>query len=90
MLVQVPGGHCLSVGLPCDSIAHVELASLDSVYKEVKHVAVAWFIFFHLVELPDAMGSCGALISGEPKKDYTHHWYNLCTEFASVFELLSI
>ena len=29
------GRHYLLAGLPCDSIAHIELASLDSVYKSL-------------------------------------------------------
>ena len=65
-MVEVPSGHRLLAGLPCNSIAHVELASLDSVCKEVDYDAVACFILIGLVEPPDAMGACGALSSGEP------------------------
>ena len=65
LLVKVPGGYHLLAGLLCNSIAHIELASLDSVCKEVDHGAIAWFIFFHFVEPPDAMGACGTLASGE-------------------------
>ena len=63
--LKVPGGHHLLAGLPCNSIAHAELASLDSICKEVDHGAVAWFTLIHLVESPDAMGACGTLAGGE-------------------------
>ena len=64
LFVQVPGGPRLLAGLPCDSIAHVELVSLDSVCKEVDFDAIAWFTLIHPVEFPDAMGACGTLASG--------------------------
>ena len=44
---------------------HVELASLDSICKEVNCGAVAWFTIVYLVDPPDAMGVCGTLASGE-------------------------
>ena len=66
LLVKVPGGHCFLAGLPCNSILHIELASLDSVCKEVDHSSVAWFTLVHPVELsPNAMGACGTLAGGE-------------------------
>ena len=62
--VQVPGGHCLLDGLPCDSIAHIELASFDSVLKEIDHSAVAWYTIICLVEPLNAIGACGTLAGG--------------------------
>ena len=66
MSVKVPGEHPLLAGLPCISVVHAELASLDSICKEIDHNKVAWFIFICLVESPDVMGACGILTSGEP------------------------
>ena len=51
LLVKIPGRKCLLAGLPCNSIEHVELASLDSVCKDVDHDAVAWFTLVRPVEL---------------------------------------
>ena len=65
MSIQIPGGHHILAGLPCDSIVHIELASLDSVFKEVDHGAVAWFTIICPVESPDAMGACDTLAGGE-------------------------
>ena len=48
-------------------MAHVKLASLDSIYKELDHGAVAWFTLVHLVEPPDAMGACSTLAGREPR-----------------------
>ena len=59
--VKVPGRHCLLAGLPCNSVVHIELASLDSIYKEVDHGAVVWFMLIHPVESLDAIGACGTL-----------------------------
>ena len=64
-MVKVPGGHHLLAGLPCDSIAHVELAYLNSVCKEVDCGAVAWFTLFFPVESLDAIGAYGPLSGGE-------------------------
>ena len=90
MSVKVPGGHCLLAGLPCISAAHIELVSLDSICKEVDCVAVAWFTLICPVASPDAMGACGTLAGGESGDAQTHHWDDLCTEFADVFETPSI
>ena len=65
LLVQVPGGHSFLDDLPCDSIAHVKLASLDSVCKDVDHGAFACFTFIRAAEPPDAMGACVSLASWE-------------------------
>ena len=65
MSVQVPGGPCFLAGLPCDSIMHGELASLDSVFKEVDCGAIACFTLVSPLESPDAMGACGTLAGGE-------------------------
>ena len=64
--MQLPGGHCLLPGLPCDSIAHVELGFFDTVYKKIDRGAVAWFILVCLVGPLDAMGAYGAFAGGEP------------------------
>ena len=88
--VKIPGRHCLMVGLTCNSIAHVELTSLDSIFNKVDHVSVAWLRFIHPVVPPDAMGICSTLAGGECGDTYTHHWDDLCTEFADVFEPPSI
>ena len=58
-------------GLPCNSIAHVELASLDSVCEEVSRGAFACLTLFCLVEPPDAMGACGILSGRESGDAYT-------------------
>ena len=63
--VNVPGGHHLLAGLPCNSLAHVELASLDFVCKEVDRGAVACLTLVRLGEPPDAMGACGIFASGD-------------------------
>ena len=52
-------------GLPCNSVAHAELASLDSVFKELDCGEVGWFTLIRLVESPDAMGAYGTLARGE-------------------------
>ena len=39
--VKVHGGHPLLISLPCNFIAHVEVASLDSVCKEISHGNIA-------------------------------------------------
>ena len=65
MSVKVPGGHHFLASLPCNSIAHIELSSLDSICKEVDHGAISWFTFICPVESPDAMGACGTLAGGE-------------------------
>ena len=63
--VKLPGGHYLLAGLPCNSIAHVEFAFLDSICKKVDCGAIAWLILICLVESPDAIGACGTLAGGE-------------------------
>ena len=65
--VKVPGRLCILAGLPCTTIAHVEIASLDSIYKEVDHGSAAWFTIIHLVETPDAMRACGTFSGGESR-----------------------
>ena len=35
LLVKVLSGHCLLAGLPCKSTVYIELASLDSICKEI-------------------------------------------------------
>ena len=65
MTVKVPSGHHLLAGLPCSSTEHVDLASLDSICKEVDHGAVTWFILVHPVEHPDTIGACDTLAGGE-------------------------
>ena len=69
LLVKVPGGHCLLVGLPCTLYyAHVELASLNSIVcKEVDCSTVAWLTLVHPVEPPNAMGACGTLAGWESR-----------------------
>ena len=67
LLVIVPGGHYIPIGLPCNYIVHVELAFLDSVYKEVDCDTVARFTLVHLVEPPDAMEACGTLARGKSR-----------------------
>ena len=64
LLVPVPRGNHLLAGLPCNSIVHVELASLDAIFKHVARGSVAWFTFIHPVEPFDAMGACGTLAGG--------------------------
>ena len=64
MLVQVYSGHYLLAALPYDSIAHVKLAYLGSVYKEVDHGAVAWFTPVCLVKPSDAIGVYGTFAGG--------------------------
>ena len=59
------GGTVSWLVIPCDSIAHVELASLDSVCKEVDYGTIAWFTLICLAEYPDAMGACCTLDGGE-------------------------
>ena len=71
-------------------MAHVELASLDSICKDVDHIAVAWFAPIHPLEPPDAMGVYSSLASKESRDALTHHCDNLYTELADTFELLSI
>ena len=44
---------------------HVELASLDSICKEIDHGTVAYYILVCPVEPLDAMGACGTLAGGE-------------------------
>ena len=44
---------------------HVELAFLDSIFKEVDCGAVACFTLISLLESPDAMGAYGTLTGGE-------------------------
>ena len=66
--VKVPGGLCPLPGLPCNSIVHIELISLDSVCKEVDLGVVAWFTLVHLVEPPNAMGACGTFDGGESRE----------------------
>ena len=63
---------------------------MDFGCKEVDYSAVAWFTPIHPVESPDAMGACGILAGGESGDTWTHHWDDLCTEFADMFEPLSI
>ena len=87
--VKVPGGYYILAAFPCKSLAHIELASLDSIFKEFNHGTVALFILVHLVEPLDTMGFCGTLIGWESGDAYTHHWDDLCTEFADVSEPLS-
>ena len=65
LLIQVSSGHYLLVGLPCDSIVHVELTSLELFCKEFDYGSVAWFTLVHPVEPADAIGACGALASGK-------------------------
>ena len=64
-MVKVPAGHRLLAGLPCNSVLHTELASLDAVCKKVDHGAVIWFTLVHPVEPPNVMGACGILAGGE-------------------------
>ena len=64
-MVRIPSGHCLLAGLSCNSIIHIELALLNSVFKDVDHGSVAWFTLVCLVEPLDAMGACGTLAGGE-------------------------
>ena len=52
-------------GLPRGFIAHAELASLDSIFKEVAHGTVAWFTLIHLIESPDTMGAYVTLACGK-------------------------
>ena len=63
-MVQVLSRHCILAGLPCDSIVHVKLISLDSVCKEVAHGVVDWFMLICLVESPDAIRAYGLLLVG--------------------------
>ena len=65
LLVKVPVGYHLLTGLPCNSLEHSELASLDSIFKEIGHGTVVWFTLVHPVEPLDAMGACGTLAGGE-------------------------
>ena len=62
--VKVPGGHHHLAALLYNSIAHVELASLDSMCNEVACGTVVWFTLIHPVEPHDAMGACGTLAGG--------------------------
>ena len=88
--VKVPGGHYLLACLPCNSVASIELASLGSIFEKVDCSAVAWFTLVYLVELPDTMKAYGTFAGGESGDAKTHQWDNLFTEFAGVFEPLSI
>ena len=63
--VKIPGEHYLLAVLPCNSIVHVEFASLDSICKEVDHGVVAWFILICPVASLNVMGACGTLAGGE-------------------------
>ena len=65
LLVKVPSGHCLLAALTCNYIVHIELASLDSIFKEVDDGVVAWFTLICPTEPPDAIGACGTLSGGE-------------------------
>ena len=51
---------------------------------------VAWFTLAYPVKPADAMGAYGTLASRKSGDTWTHCWDNLCTEFADVFEPLSI
>ena len=68
MLVIVPGRHSLRAGLPCNSIAHIELTSLDSVCKEIDCGTVFWFTLIHLVQPLNAMGEC-VILAGRESED---------------------
>ena len=81
LLVQILSRDCLLTGLPCNFIANIQIASLESVFKEVDHSAVACFTLLHLVEPYDAMGASGGLVGVEPGDAQTPHWVDLYTEF---------
>ena len=65
MLVIVPGEQCHLSCLPCGPSAHNELASLESVCKEVDLGEVAWFTLIHPVEPTNAIGAYDTLSDGE-------------------------